>query len=173
MSNSFIQKPEELENFLEFFEEDKENIRRVKNFCQEKELNVEFEIHPKAETCEESAEYSDIDINQIIKTLVFKAGDDFIAVLAPGDKRVDTDKIRKITDNDNVRMANPKEVEENTGYVIGGVSPFDLNIPVYMEEQVLEHDKVRPAGGSRIVGVEIDPDELKDLTICENVCITD
>lgn len=164
MTKSFLQSNENLKEFLNLFEEDLENIRRVRKFCKKKDLDVEFEVHPKAETCEESAEHSDIEISQIVKTLVFKTGNDFVAILAPGNARVDTDKLRKITGEANVRMANPKEVQEQTGYVIGGVSPFDLDIPVYMEQSLLNHDLVRPAAGSRILGVEIKPEELKAST---------
>jgi len=168
MSESSNQKPGELEQFIEFFEEDKENIQRVKEFCKEEGLDVDFKVHPKSETCEESARHTDIEINQIVKTLVFKTGNDFIAVLAPGNKRVDTDKLREITGEDNIRMANPEEVKDKTEYVIGGVSPFDLDIPVFMEEELLEHDKVRPAAGSRVVGVEVDPDDL--LNVSDGSC---
>ncbi|QGA79996.1 aminoacyl-tRNA deacylase [Candidatus Nanohalobium constans] len=173
MSESFRQKPEELEQFIEFFEEDRENILRVKEFCKEKELDVEFKVHPKAETCEESAQHTDIKINQIVKTLIFKTGENLVAVLAPGDERVDTDKIRENTGEENVRMADPEEVKNRTGYVIGGVSPFDLEIPVYMEEELLEHDIVRPAAGSRVIGVEISPEELEETLNAESVKLVD
>lgn len=162
--NSFKQSTDEIENFIDFFEEDLENIRRVKKVCKEKNLDVEFEVHPKAETCEESVQHSDIAMCQIVKTLVFKTGKDFVAVLAPGDERVDTDKLRETTGEENVRMANPEEVKNQTGYIIGGVSPFDLNIPVYMEKSLLQHDLVRPAAGSRILGAEIAPEDLEMCT---------
>ncbi|MEF8880822.1 MAG: YbaK/EbsC family protein [Candidatus Nanohaloarchaea archaeon] len=162
MVQSFNQTFEELESFLEMFEEDLDNIRRVKDFCQKNKIEVKFEIHPKAETVNESVKQTPINKNQIIKTLVFKTGKSFIAVLAPGDKEVDTDKIKAITGEDNVRMANPEEVEKETGYIVGGVSPFDLDLPVFMEENLLEHDRVRPAAGSRVVGVEVEPQELAD-----------
>lgn len=156
----FEQEPGQLRQFLEFIEEDLENVRRVIDFCEENDLDVKYKIHDKAETCEESAENTGISMDQIVKTLVFKTGEGFVAVLCPGDKRVSEEKLEKVTGGE-VRMAKPDEVEENTGYVIGGVSPFDLDIAVYMEESILEHDKVKPAAGSRVVGLEIDPEELK------------
>jgi Cys-tRNA(Pro) deacylase len=170
--NSFKQNFDQIEDFLNFFEEDLENIRRVKRFCEDRDLDVEFEVHPKAETCEESARYSDIDMSQIVKTLIFKTGKDFTAVLAPGDRRVDTDKLGNKTEEENIRMAKPEEVEEQTGYVIGGVSPFDLDIKIYIEESLLNHELVRPAAGSRILGVELSPRELKDAVDAEEAQIT-
>jgi prolyl-tRNA editing enzyme YbaK/EbsC (Cys-tRNA(Pro) deacylase) len=56
--------------------------------------------------------------------------------------------------------------------VIGGVSPFDLDIPVYMEEGVLESKTVKPAAGSRVVGAIVDSSDLKKLTGAEVVDVT-
>lgn len=162
MTNSFKQEPGELEKFLEFIEEDIENIRRVKEFCREKDLEVNFEIHPKAETVDESVQHSPVSKDQIVKTLIFKAEGEFVAVLAPGDRRVDTDKLKEIEEANDVRMANPDEVQEKSGYVIGGVSPFDLDLRIFMDESLLKNEKVRPAAGSRVVGAEVVTEELRD-----------
>lgn len=161
MTNAFTQSPEELETFLDLIEEDLENIRRVISFCKEKDLDVEFMVHAKSETVDESAENVGISEDKIVKTLVFKAGEEFIAVLCPGDQRVSEEKLEEITGED-IRMANPSEVKENTGYIVGGVSPFDLDIPVFMEESILENEEVKPASGSRVIGVSVDPEELKN-----------
>ena len=162
--NSFKQKPSELHNFLDLIEEDLKNVRRVKQFCQKNDLDVSFEIHPKAETVDESVQHSPVEKEQIVKTLIFKMGDDFVAVMAPGNERVDTDKLEAISGEEDIRMANPEEVERQTGYVIGGVSPFDLELDIYMEEELLVQEKVRPAAGSRVVGVEISPRDLKEVS---------
>lgn len=165
---SFTQTLSEMDEMSDFLEEDIENIQRVIDFCRENSLEVEFEVHAKAETCEESVQHSPVEMDQIVKTLVFIA-DEPVAVLCPGNKRASEDKLEDIVGS-NVRMANPDEVEESTGYVIGGVSPFDLGIPVYMDESILEHDTVRPAAGSRVVGANVDPENLSqviDAEVCD------
>lgn len=168
----FQQKPDDLKEFLNFIDEDLENVRRVIESCERKDLNVEFKVHSKSETAEESAQKNGVELNQIVKTLVFKAGNGFIAVLCPGDKRVNEQKLEEVTGED-VRMANPSEVKDNTGYVIGGVSPFDLDIPVYMEKSLLERNEIKPAAGSRVVGVEITAESLKAATDAKEVSLTD
>ncbi|MFB6208771.1 MAG: aminoacyl-tRNA deacylase [Candidatus Nanohaloarchaea archaeon] len=156
---AFEQSREQLEEFLGFMEEDIENVRRVIEFCDREDIDADFIIHGKAETVEQSSEVKDIEESRIVKTLVFRCGEEFVAVLCPGDERVDEEKLEEVTGKE-VRMANPEEVEEATGYVIGGVSPFDLDIQVLMEEKLLERDRVNPAAGSRVVGAEVDPEEL-------------
>jgi len=158
MTQFFKQTGSELEEFLDFMEEDLENVRRVVKYCRENGIETDFIVHGKGETVEESSEKTGVDPESVVKTLVFM-GEDPVAVLCPGDKRVDEEKLSDIL-GCSVRMAYPREVEEATGYKVGGVSPFDLDIPVFMEESVLENDLVKPAAGSRVVGVRVSPEDL-------------
>lgn len=164
---SFTQTPEQLEELLNFMEKDMENVRKV--IKELKDLNVDFEVHAKAETVNESVQHSPIDKDQIIKTLVFKAEDGFIAVMCPGDRRVNEDKLEEEVGK--IRMAKPGEVKKSTGYVVGGVSPFNLEIPVYASEKIPEGE-VRPAGGSRVIGVKINRDDLFKLVEPEILDVT-
>lgn len=165
---AFRQAPEQLEEFLEFMEEDIENVERV--MAELMEDDVEFLIHGKAETVQESAENTGINPEEIVKTLIF-IGDRPVAVLCPGDTSVSEEKLENILDSE-VRMARPEEVKEATGYIIGGVSPFDLDIDVFMEESILDKDRVKPAGGSRVVGVSIDPEALKRVSEAEPIDVS-
>ena len=167
MTNSFTQSPSELKEILDFLEEDIENVRKAIN--QLKGLEAEFEVHAKAETVDESVQHSPIKRNQIIKTLIFKSSEGFIAVMCPGDKRVNEEKLERIAED--TRMARPREVEDQTGYIVGGVSPFNLEIPVYASDEIPEGE-VRPAGGSRVIGVKIDREDLFDLVDPQVVDVT-
>ncbi|WP_414837663.1 aminoacyl-tRNA deacylase [Candidatus Nanosalina sp. VS9-1] len=158
----FTQTPEEMEEFAEFIEEDIENVQRVIGELMSEDIDAEFMVHAKAETVEESAENTDMEAENIIKTLVF-IGEEPVAVLCPGDTSVSEEKLEKILGSE-VRMAKPGEVTEATGYIVGGVSPFDLDIKVLMEESILEKERVKPAAGSRVVGVSINVDDLKEIT---------
>lgn len=168
--NYFEQSPEELEQFLDFMESDIENVRRVIKTCEEEGLDADFVVHAKSETVKESAENTGVSEEKIVKTLVF-IGDEPIAVLCPGHTSVSESKLEDILGTD-VRMANPDEVEDATGYIVGGVSPFDLDIKVLMEESILREETVKPAAGSRVVGVTVDPEALKDINDAEVVDIS-
>ncbi len=172
MNNYFEQTPEELEEWIGFMRDDLENVKRAINDVEENCVDADFVIHAKAETVEESAENTGVDEEKIVKTLVFIAGDEPVAVLCPGHARVSEEKLRDAAGENDIRMAKPDEVRDATGYHVGGVSPFDLEIPVYMEESILEHRKVKPAAGSRVVGVTIDPGELEDVTSAEVVDVS-
>lgn len=167
----FEQTPEEIEKFLDFMDEDIENISRVSETLREEGLeDAKFIVHPKAETVDEHTENTGVDEEQIIKTLIF-IGKKPVAVLCPGDTSVETEKLEEVLDTD-VRMASPDEVTEASGYVIGGVSPFDLDMPVYMEEDILDMERVKPAAGSRVVGVNLRPKDLKEVNDAEVVDVS-
>lgn len=165
--NSFTQTPEETEEILDFLGDDIKNVRRA--IAAVRGLDAKFEIHAKAETVDESVQHSPVEKNQIIKTLVFKGSDEFVALMCPGNKRVDEDKLEELIGES--RMARPSEVEEETGYIVGGVSPFDLDIPIYASDEIPKGE-VRPAGGSRVIGVKIDREELFNVVEPEVVDVT-
>ncbi len=167
MDQYFSQTPEELEQFLDFIEDDLDNVRRVIDGVEENGIDADFMVHAKAETVQESADNTDVEKSEIVKTLVFIA-DEPVAVLCPGDMRVSEQKLSGIVGSE-VRMADPGEVREATGYHVGGVSPFDLDIPVYMEESILHQERVKPAAGSRVVGITLTPADLRDITDAEVV----
>lgn len=159
---AFDQSLPEMEQFVEFLDEDIQNIKRVLNYCLENGIEPDFEVHAKAETVDESVQHSGIDASQIVKTLVF-VGEEPVAVLCAGDKRVAESKLEKIL-GEEVELASPSTVKKETGYIVGGVSPFDLDIPVYIEESIMENEMVRPAAGSRLVGAKMTAEQLKQVT---------
>lgn len=171
MPNTLELDPENSEEFIKMFEEDRENIKRAVKTLKEADIDVKLQFHGKSMTADKSAEQTGFNLEQITKTLVF-IGDEPFAVLCPGNKRVNKDKLEKIRDTD-VRMAKPDEVRDATGYVVGGVSPFDLDIPVLMEETLLEQNKLKPAAGSRVAGAEITPEDLHNLVDAETLDVVE
>lgn len=153
----------ELMEMLNFLEEDIENVRRVAKYIEEKDIDAEFRFHGVSKSAEESARKTDLELDQIVKTLIFKSENGFVAVLCPGDKRVSEEKMEDYLDSE-VRMAKPQEVKEQTGYIVGGVPPFDLQIPVLIDKSIQEKEIVNPAAGSKAVGVTLKPEELEKST---------
>lgn len=152
--------PVEAKEFVEAFERDKENILRVVEELQEKGIEEKIVFHGKSGSARESAEKTGFHLSRIVKSLVFKTRQgEALLVLSPGDSRIDEGKLEEEIGK-KVDMADPEKVEEETGYRIGGVSPFDLEIPVYMEESLMDKNTVKPAAGSKITGVEIEPGKL-------------
>jgi prolyl-tRNA editing enzyme YbaK/EbsC (Cys-tRNA(Pro) deacylase) len=160
---SFSLNPEKTGEFLKLLEEDKENIERAIQALED--ADIEFEIHAKAKSVEESVEHSQLDREQIIKTLIFDTDEGLLAVLCPGSERVDEEKLSEVVGS-KVEMADPDKIREETGYIVGGVAPFDLDIPIYASKDIPEGE-IRPSAGSRVVGVKIDREKLLETTGAE------
>ena len=93
----------------------------LKGFDQSLEVIV---LENSARTAKDAAIALGCDVGAIVKSLLFKTGDNFILCLVAGDKRCSLNKLKKIKDEKDISMASPEDVKTQTGYTIGGVSPI-------------------------------------------------
>lgn len=89
-------------------------------------------------TIEEVAEYLNVPLSKIVKTLIYKVDDKFIACLISGDREVNETKIQKLFKANEVELATNEEVTEYTNSIVGFAGPIDLNIPVVIDNTVLK-----------------------------------
>lgn len=103
---------------------DKEPVKRVEKFLKDFDQSLEVIIlENSARTAKDAAKALDCNVGAIVKSLLFRARDDFILCLVAGDKRCSLNKLKKLKDKKDISMASPEEVKTQTGYTIGGVSP--------------------------------------------------
>ena len=104
-------------------------------------------------------------VERIVKSLVFMAGDAPILVLVSGSNRVDTSRLEQLTGN-KVRRANADEVRAATGFPIGGVPPVGHTtaMPTYVDADLLNYDEVWASAGSPKSVFAIDPATLIGIT---------
>ena len=104
---------------------DKEPVKRVEKFLKGFDQSLEvIVLENSARTAKDAAIALGCDVGAIVKSLLFKTGDNFTLCLVAGDKRCSLIKLKKIKDEKDISMASPKEVKTQTGYTIGGVSPI-------------------------------------------------
>jgi Cys-tRNA(Pro) deacylase len=105
------------------------------------------------------------EVEKIVKSLVFLAGERAILVLASGPNRVDVDKVGRLVGQP-VGRANASQVREATGYAIGGVPPFGhtQRLETYLDQDLLEFDQVWAAAGRPDTVFPIDPRDLARIT---------
>ena len=104
---------------------DKEPVKRAKKFLKDFDKSLEVIIlENSARTAQDAAKALDCNVGAIVKSLLFKTGDDFVLCLVAGDKRCSLNKLKKIKDEKDISMASPEDVKAQTGYTIGGVSPI-------------------------------------------------
>ncbi len=105
------------------------------------------------------------DVEKIVKSLVFMAGDRAILVLASGPNRVDVAKVGQLV-GEPIARANADQVRLATGYAIGGVPPFGhtQRLQTYLDQDLLAFDEVWAAAGRPDTVFPIAPQELVRIT---------
>jgi prolyl-tRNA editing enzyme YbaK/EbsC (Cys-tRNA(Pro) deacylase) len=118
---------------------DKEPVKRVEKFLKgfNKSLEV-IVLENSARTAKDAAIALGCDVGAIVKSLLFKTGDNFILCLVAGDKRCSLNKLKKINNIEDISMASPEEVKTQTGYTIGGVSPVGHlnNVEIFIDKSL-------------------------------------
>ena len=103
---------------------DKEPVKRAEKFLKGFDQSLEvIVLENSARTAKDAAIALGCDVGAIVKSLLFKTGDNFTLCLVAGDKRCSLNKLKKIKNIKDISMASPEEVKTQTGYTIGGVSP--------------------------------------------------
>ncbi len=107
------------------------------------------ETEGSARTAEEAAAAVGTRVGQIVKSLVFVAGDEPLLVLTSGANRVDPSRLEAVAGAP-VRRAPADVVRSATGYPIGGVAPLGHPRPlrVLCDRDLLAYDEVWAAAGT-------------------------
>jgi prolyl-tRNA editing enzyme YbaK/EbsC (Cys-tRNA(Pro) deacylase) len=91
----------------------------------------------------------DVQVGQIVNSLVFNAAGEPLLVLTSGAHRVDTDQVASTVGADWVRRATAEFVRQHTGQPIGGVAPLGHPKPLrtLVDEDLSGYPEIWAAGG--------------------------
>ena len=154
----------------------KEPVKRAEKSIKEFDPNLKIILlEQTARTANEAATALGCSVGAIVKSLLFKAGENFVLCLVSGDKRCSLNKLKKILNEKDVSMANPEDVKRVTGYTIGGVSPTGhlVKTKIYIDENLENFTSIFAAAGHPNAVFEIDFKKLKALTLGETKEITE
>ena len=110
----------------------------------------------------QAAEALGVEPQRLLKTLMARAGDQVVCVLAPSDREVNLKKLASATGAKSAAMLGAAEAERITGYHVGGISPLGQKkrVPVFIERSVLGFARIVLNGGRRGLQVELEPADL-------------
>lgn len=119
----------------------------------------------KTNTVAEAAKVLGVEEAQIAKSILFKAGDTFGLFVTAGDIRVHQKKVKKLLGG-KPKLATPVEVEDITGYKVGGVCPFALKkeVPIFLDESMKRFKLVYTAAGTAESALPITFEKLQMIT---------
>lgn len=133
------------------------DIMRADKFLEEED--IEFELvkqdNPTLD-CDDAAIERGVDTSQIVKSLVLERDGEIFHVLVPGDRELSEKKFGES------RLLPPEESKEVTGFESGAVHPFSTEVPHFVDERVLEKERVSFTTGDSQLGVIIDIDDFRE-----------
>ena len=101
------------------------------------ELDELKEVHtPGISTVEEVSSFLNVNPSQLLKTIIYKAGSEFIGALVRGDHEVNEVKLRKYLGRKDIRMATPDEIRNLTKAEVGFSGPVGLGIRLVADYDV-------------------------------------
>ena len=141
-------------------------IRAQKSLTKFDSNLVVVELENSARTAKDAANSLNCEVGAIVKSLLLKIDDNFLLCLIAGDKRCSLNKIKKIKNSKNVRMASAEEVKEQTGYTIGGVSPVGHKneLEILIDNSLNRFKAIFAAAGHPNCIFKINYDDLKKIT---------
>jgi Cys-tRNA(Pro) deacylase len=113
-----------------------------------------------------SARELGLDEHAVVKTLIMEdEGKQPLIVLMHGDCQVSTKDLARVMGVKMVAPCSPDVANRHSGYLVGGTSPFGTRkeMPVYLEESILQLPKIYLNGGKRGFLVGIAPADVVRL----------
>ena len=141
-------------------------IRAQKSLTKFDSNLVVVDLENSARTAKDAANSLNCEVGAIVKSLLLKIDNNFLLCLIAGDKRCSLNKIKKIKNSKNVRMASAEEVKEQTGYTIGGVSPVGHKneLEILIDNSLNRFKAIFAAAGHPNCIFKINYDDLKKIT---------
>lgn len=135
----------------------------------------EVVVTQPASSAQESAELQNIELRQLLRTIVVRRGEnDYVFVLVPGGRRFDWPKLRTHLGVSRMSLPDADEARAATGYERGTITPFGSSNawPVIADASIATLDKVAIGGGRRGVNVHLRPADLVAATAADVVDVT-
>ena len=110
--------------------------------------------------------------HQVIKTLIMETEQKQpLIILMHGDCQVSTKELARILGTKSVTPCKPEVADKHSGYQVGGTSPFGTKrkMPVYMEQTIMDLDRIFINGGKRGFLVALAPQDAHRILAAQLV----
>jgi Cys-tRNA(Pro) deacylase len=125
------------------------------------------ELPDSTRTAVEAAQAIGCQVEQIVKSLIFKGKQTGkpVLVVASGPNRVNEKRLGELA-GEAIEKANADFVRQRTGFVVGGVPPVGHVEPLqtFIDEDLLQYDEIWAAAGTPHAVFSLTPADLKAMT---------
>src|SRR5262245_7911182 len=131
---------------------------------------VEVRRFPEGtKTAEDAARAIGCEVGQIVKSLVFLAGEEPVLALTSGANRVNLGRLAALAGASAARRANPEEARAATGFAVGGTPPFGHpeRVRTFLDRDLLAFEQIWAAAGTPDAVFRTTPEELRRTSQAE------
>lgn len=142
------------------------NSQKVQDYLKRYDLELEvLELAESTRTAQEAASAAGCEVGQIVKSLVFRCGEEALLFLVSGKNQLDTHKVSQIIGK-TITKADADFAKEKTGYAIGGVPPVAHATPIetFIDKDLLGYEDVWAAAGTPHAVFRLNSNDLPRLT---------
>jgi Cys-tRNA(Pro) deacylase len=134
------------------------------------------ELPASTRTAQEAAQAVGCQVEQIVKSLVFKGRQSQtpFLVLASGPNRVDERRLSELV-GEPIEKADADFVRQHTGFAVGGVPPMGHRerVATFIDETLLQHTALWAAAGTPRAVFPLTPADLQAMTAGQVVAIAE
>lgn len=149
----------------------------LKHFIETRHIEAEL-IYPGAPTptVPAAAEALGVPVDAIIKSLVFVADGKPYVLIAAGESRISTKRVRDVlgVSRRKLSMVSPEEALELTGYEVGAMPPFGHRqvLPTLLDSLTVQKSELYGGGGTKQAMLSLRYETLLEVTQAQCVPLT-
>lgn len=122
-----------------------------------KAAGVAFTVtrHQPVYTSEEAANVRGAPLASGAKALIIKAGDEFLMLVVPADRKMDSKKVKTALGVKSLRFADRAEVEQLTGLQPGSIPPFGslFNLKTHCDPALGQNEVINFNAGDHAISI--------------------
>jgi Ala-tRNA(Pro) deacylase len=130
---------------------------RIRRWLQESGVAFRVLHHDPVYTSEEAAAARGTPLASGAKALVVKAGERFVLLVLPADRKADSRKVKDALGIKELRFATPEEVDKLTGLKPGSIPPFGtfFRLQTYCDPALGENRSINFNAGDHSTSVQM------------------
>lgn len=125
-----------------------------------KHERMEYVKTPSAKTIDEVSAFLNKAPSDFVKTLIYKAGNDFIACLLRGKRLLNENKVCKLLGLSEIELASFEDVIRISGANVGYAGPVNLKCKIIMDREISHM-------ANFIVGANMDDTHIKNVNLTD------